>query len=185
MTGRISIGRRRRPLAACALVPIALTIAACAGSNSPVQPSLQHAPHYASGSPTHDLPDSSPCLTSVCIYVSNSGGSGSVTAYALAANGDAAPLQTISGSNTGLSDPQGIAVSGTHKMYVPNHLVDSLTVFAKGAHGNVAPVKTISGSNTGLDRPNGVALDTSLNIYVANNFTTQGQGSVTVYAAGA
>jgi hypothetical protein len=182
MTSRISIGRRRA--ASGVLVAIALSIAACAGGNTPVQPSFRHAPHYASGSPALGLPDSSPCLTSVCIYVSNSGGPGSVTAYAHAANGDVAPLLTISGSNTGLNDPQGIAVSGSHKMYVPNHLVDSLTVFAKGAHGNVAPVKTISGSNTGLDRPNGVALDPSLNIYIANNSATQGPGSVTVYAAG-
>lgn len=109
-----------------------------------------------------------------------------MTAYALAANGDVTPLQAISGSNTGLNDPQGIAVSGTHKMYVPNHLVNSVTEFAKGAHGNVAPVKTISGSNTGLDHPNGVALDTSKNIYVANGFNAaQGPGSVTVYAASA
>ena len=182
MTSRISIGRRGASIGA--LVAIALTVAACAGGNTPVQPSFRHAPHYASGIPRHGLPDSSPCLTSVCIYVSNSGDSGSVTAYALAANGDVAPLQTISGSNTGLNDPQGIAVASSHKMFVPNHLVDSVTVYAKGAHGNVAPVKTISGSNTGLDRPNGVALDPSLNIYIANNSATQGPGSVTVYAAG-
>jgi len=110
-----------------------------------------------------------------------------VTAYALAANGDAAPLQTISGSNTGLSDAQGIAVSGSHKMFVPNHLVDSLTVYAKGAHGNVAPIRTIIGSNTGINLPEEIALDASGKIYVANCGcgSTSAPSSVTVYAAGA
>jgi hypothetical protein len=106
--------------------------------------------------------------------------------YALSANGDAAPLQNIIGSNTGLNDPQGIAVNGSHKMYVPNHLINSVTVFAKGANGNVVPINTISGANTGLNRPNGISLDKSRNIYVANSSNvTNGPGSVTVYAPGA
>jgi len=182
---RFSIRRPRRELVACAFVPIVLTIAACSGGNAPAQPSVEHAPQYASGGAVQGVPDASPCLTATCIYITNSASS-TVTAYALAANGDAAPLQTIGGSNTGLDDPQGIAVNGTHKMFVPNHLSNSVTVFAKGANGNVAPINTISGPNTGLNRPDGIALDKSRNIYVANSFSaSNGPGSVTVYAPGA
>ena len=48
------------------------------------------------------------------IYVANSGGGpssrGIVTVYTAGANGDVAPVNTISGSNTGLAEPRGIAI---------------------------------------------------------------------------
>ncbi|MFZ0033165.1 MAG: hypothetical protein WAK84_14975 [Candidatus Cybelea sp.] len=48
------------------------------------------------------------------IYVANEGGGpsarGIVTVYTAGANGDVAPVNTISGSNTGLAEPRGIAI---------------------------------------------------------------------------
>lgn len=129
------------------------------------------------------------CATQTCIYVTNRNG-GSVTVYGARANGNAAPIPTISGSNTGLLGPTGIALDASGSIYVANSSFSgpaSITVYAAGANGNTPPVRTISGSNTGLDVVDGIALDADRNIYVANhNFSGPGcSASVTVYAAGA
>lgn len=86
------------------------------------------------------------------IYVANgvSTPAGSITVFGASANGNVAPLRTISGSMTGLSGPCGIALDGTGKLFVANSYGDSITVYNANANGNVAPVQTISGSNTGL-----------------------------------
>src|SRR5437868_3910345 len=60
-------------------------------------------------------------------YVANFQGN-SVTEYAEGANGNVAPVATISGANTGLSAPEGVVVdlsSGT--TFVSNHGNDSVT----------------------------------------------------------
>jgi 6-phosphogluconolactonase (cycloisomerase 2 family) len=103
-----------------------------------------------------------------------------VTVYAAGAPGNAPPIQTITGSKTGLSGCVGIAVDANGNIYVANNS-GSVTVYAAGANGNVAPIRTISGGSTGMDEPTGIALDASNNIFVANN----GDNSVTVYAKGA
>ncbi|HEY3675887.1 MAG TPA: NHL repeat-containing protein [Candidatus Tumulicola sp.] len=117
------------------------------------------------------------------MYVANSdngSSSPSVTVYAAGANGNATPLQTIAGANTGLSEAYGIAVDNTNQIYVTNVSNSSVTVYAAGSNGNVTPEQTISGSNTGLHDPVGIALDASGDMYVANT-----NDSVTVYATGA
>jgi alpha-tubulin suppressor-like RCC1 family protein len=108
-----------------------------------------------------------------------------VTVYAAASNGDASPIQTISGSFTGLHSPQGIAVDPAHNIYVVNNgagqIEPSITVYASGANGNVAPTQEITGANTRLQNATvfGMALDSAGNIYVVN------KGVVLVFAAGA
>jgi hypothetical protein len=126
------------------------------------------------------------------VYVSNYRGSpsgnGTVTVYAAGAIGDAPPIRTIGGSNTGLAVPQGVSLDTSGNIYVANPNAcppvcsgGNALVYAAGANGNVAPTRTIGGSNTGLDAPLSIALDERARIYIAN---WKGN-SVTVYAAGA
>jgi hypothetical protein len=95
------------------------------------------------------------------IYVTNSN-SNAVTVYALGANGNAAPLRSISGNLTGLSSPSGIAVDLVNgELLVANKTVPySVTVYPRTASGNVAPLRTVIGASTNLDDPRGIAIDT-------------------------
>ncbi len=94
-----------------------------------------------------------------------------------------APTATISGSDTGLSFPMGIALDSSGKIYVANAAPNSVIVYpALGSSTgllNEAPTATISGSNTGLSNPQGIALDSSGKIYVAD----EDAASVFVYPA--
>ena len=74
-----------------------------------------------------------------------------------------APLATITGSNTGLNNPAGIAVDASGMIYVTNtydRTFGSITVYAANPSGtlNEAPLATITGSNTGLYFPTGIAV---------------------------
>lgn len=111
------------------------------------------------------------------IYVTNDGstnaGSDTITIYAAGRFGDVAPMATISGSNTGLHLPHGIAIDSHGNIYVSNDShgsidvfndgsnnegVDTITVYAPGSRGDVRPIATISGSLTGLGQPAGLAV---------------------------
>jgi hypothetical protein len=94
-----------------------------------------------------------------------------------------APIQDISGSNTGLAAPTGIAVDSTGNIYVvdPDQGSPSVRVFAAGATGNVAPVRTITGSATGLKYPTDVKVDSAGNIYVADS----GAGAILIFGPNA
>ncbi|HVH32358.1 MAG TPA: NHL repeat-containing protein [bacterium] len=123
------------------------------------------------------------------LYVANSNFSGqgctpaacgSVTVYAAGAHGNAAPVDTIVGTNTGLDGPVGIVLfSG--QLYVANNVSNAITVYASTATGNATPTATLAGSNTGLAGPQGIAFDAAGRLYVTN----ASSNSVTVYAAGA
>lgn len=119
------------------------------------------------------------------IYVTDAGtGSSfppSITEYAPNANGNAAPTVTISGSNTGLDQPRGLALDAAGNIYVANFLGNSITEYAVGASGNATPIATIAGPDTGLQIPAGIALDRLGNIYVAD----YGVDAVLEFAVGA
>jgi DNA-binding beta-propeller fold protein YncE len=119
------------------------------------------------------------------IYVADDGpgasGPGSVFVYPAGSKANSAPNATISGTNTGLSYPQGIALDSTGKIYVADEGAVSVFVYSAGSKGNVAPTATISGSNTELDTPEGIALDSSLNIYVADDGDGSCDGTESVY----
>jgi hypothetical protein len=72
-----------------------------------------------------------------------------------------APIDTITGPNTGLDQPQGIALDGASRIYVVNSAVTShqyrITVYSPGSSGDVVPAATIAGSNTGLTAPSTLA----------------------------
>jgi DNA-binding beta-propeller fold protein YncE len=105
----------------------------------------------------------------------------SVTFYAARAEGNVAPLATISGDNTGLTSPTFVARDAGGRIYVADYLRNAVFVFAAGADGNVAPIQIIAGGRTGLYRPRGIALHRSL-IYVAND--ERGASRINVYGAG-
>jgi len=104
---------------------------------------------------------------------------GSIRIYT--STGAATAQATITGANTALNAPQGVAVDASGRVYAANEGANSITVYAPNASGtmNETPVATITGGNTGMNVSQGVALDASGRIYVANN----GASSVTVYAA--
>ena len=84
------------------------------------------------------------------IYVPNYGyvNDNSVTVYAAGATGNVAPTQTISGSNTGLSNPVGVALDSSANINVTSSSSDSVLIYAAGANGNVQPIRTISGQES-------------------------------------
>ena len=106
------------------------------------------------------------------IYVANGGGGGSsgllgpgsVTVYPAWSSGNVTPSATITGNNTGLSDPFGIALDSSGNIYVTNPYGPSgagagtVTVYSTGSNGNVAPIATISGPDTQLNNPVGIAI---------------------------
>jgi hypothetical protein len=97
-----------------------------------------------------------------------------------------APVATISGSNTGLSSPYGIALDTSGKVYVTDSTNNAILVYPANPVGalNEAPLATIAGSNTGLNSPESVAVDASGVIYAASLYYSQTYtGSITVYPA--
>ncbi len=131
------------------------------------------------------LPSSIAVDSSGKIYIANifggDSGKGSVTVYMPGSNGDAKPIAVISGADTGLAYPIGIAVDSKGKIEVVNDGIElgignpsSITVYQAGSNGDAKPVATISGGNTGLYLsdgvprfPAGIALDSTGRIYVS------------------
>ncbi len=128
------------------------------------------------------------------IYVANSGslngGADSITIYPAGSNGNVPPSATISGANTGLTVPWGIAIGPGGNIYVANDgstisASDSVTLYAPGSNGNVQPSATIIGTDTGLESPGGIAVDSGGNIYVTNDGAlSSNPDNITVYASG-
>lgn len=81
------------------------------------------------------------------------------SASSLAAGGslDVAPTDTISGSNTKLNGPEGIAIGPSNEIVVTNDgtgaATSSITVYSSSATGNVKPIDVIAGSRTDLNEP--------------------------------
>ena len=97
---------------------------------------------------------------------------------------DQNPIVEITGADTTLNDPQGVAIDHHGRVWVANLGANSVLVFAPPASGppvDATPVVTISGNKTGLSAPVAVALTQKGNVWVAN----QGSSTITEYAAGA
>ena len=111
------------------------------------------------------------------IYVTNVPDD-SVMAFAPDADGNAAPVATISGSNTQLDGPIQAVFDRSGNIYVSDNThcypncsgaePFAVTVYPPQAPGNVAPIRAISGSNTHLYLPAGIAVDALGNLYTAN-----------------
>ena len=81
-----------------------------------------------------------------------------ITVYKRHASGDAVPVRTITGSNTHLFLPAGIAVDDTEQIYAANQKDNSVQIFPRGSDGNVAP-RIIAGSNPNVCVARSLAVD--------------------------
>ena len=120
-----------------------------------------------------------------CAACNGNTGTPSITVYAALGNStgllNEAPIATITGSNTGLMSPEGIAVDSTNgDIFVADSAAASVFEYSAASNGNVAPSATISGGNTGLMSPKGIAEHAGGDIYVADSVAV----SVFVFSAG-
>ena len=100
----------------------------------------------------------------------------SITVYNKTASGNVAPVQVITGPNTQLNWPAGLAVDAEHgELYVANDGGGSVLVFSTSANGDVAPIRVLKGARTHLSYPSSVFVDlVNDELWVANfgNHTT-------------
>lgn len=99
-------------------------------------------------------------------------------------SGNAAPAQSISGANTQLDAPGGLAITQT-ALYVAN-AGGAVTIYPTFTGGNIAPAAFIRGNLTQLSGPSMIALDRAGKIYVSNNGVRNAAGvdSVVGFNAG-
>jgi sugar lactone lactonase YvrE len=131
------------------------------------------------------------------LYVTNAA-TNTITIYASNANGNVPPIAVIGGSNTGLENPEAIALDASGKIYIvstPKYPRGFIAVYPPLGNNtgilNEAPIAVIAGPKTLLKSPNGIALDAKGNLYVANalggpvvRHEPADRGRITVYAAG-
>jgi hypothetical protein len=100
--------------------------------------------------------------------------------FAAGATGNTAPIRTIAGSATGLTEPVGMSLDSHGHLYVAQLRNDTAPIeeFAANANGNAAPIATIGGNHTKLLGVQSVVLDKHDRIIVPNS------GSVDIFAAG-
>ena len=92
----------------------------------------------------------------------------SVTVYEGDAKGDVAPLRTITGPQSQIDWPMGVAVDEVNnEIVVANNGDNSVLVFPRTANGDVQPRRVIRGPLTGVKGPMGVAVANN-EIWVAN-----------------
>ncbi len=123
------------------------------------------------------------------LYALNSGGGpldrGSITVYPSGSTGDAAPINIITSSFTGIGYSSAIATDSKGKIYLTNVAGGSdfpggsVAIYPAGGYATTAPISVIGGDNTGLNSPQQVAVDAKGDVSVLN-----GNHVVTVYPAG-
>jgi sugar lactone lactonase YvrE len=100
-------------------------------------------------------------------------------------NGNVAPVVTIAGANTELSNPQGIAFSPGGLLFVTSSsdTYAAVWIYADWVAGanNIAPINGICGPATGVINPAGVAVNALGTVFVVNS-ETQSSGYVTTFA---
>lgn len=98
-------------------------------------------------------------------YVADpAGGHGRVEWFSGGANGNLVPDRVLAGPSTGITDPRGVALDGSGRLFVADHASNRILVFDSNAEGDATPLATI----TGLHGPAHIAVDDLLNVYVVN-----------------
>jgi len=122
--------------------------------------------------------------TSNQMFVANSAGEAIVRLDgASSQNGAAVVAATITGVNTGLAHPRGLALDGSGRLVASNSAVPtSLTIYANAAtaNGNATPAANITGAATLLQSPGQVAFNGSVatgELYVVDSLA----GSILVF----
>ncbi len=126
------------------------------------------------------------------IYTANTGDepkyNASITVYKAGSNGNASPTAIIAGDNTGLDNPEGIALDSRGNLYAAgdvNGVGYSINFYPAGSNGNVSPTAILGGADTGLESASGIAFGAGGSLYVANSYGgPQYSGSITAYPAG-
>lgn len=89
-----------------------------------------------------------------------------ILTFAGDADGEAAPIRVIQGSNTRLQNPDRVELDPVHgEIFVPNR--GSILVFPREADGNVAPIRVIEGPDTELTGIRAIAVDPVNNLLIA------------------
>lgn len=105
------------------------------------------------------------------LYIANvyggSDSTGSVNVYSADSANDASPIAIISGPDTQLDHPLGVAVDASGRIYVSSQ-TPGITIYQAGSQGDAAPIATISGPGSQFMNPAGIALDSAGNLYVTN-----------------
>jgi len=120
------------------------------------------------------------------IWVANQT-SNAIVEFAGTANGNVPPIAVIAGSNTLLSDPQGIAFDPVGRLYVainnPLGASDAVLVFSPPLSGNIAPTNILCGPNTRVNNPTGIAVNGQGTLFVVNSAFGVTPGYLTTFAA--
>jgi hypothetical protein len=128
-----------------------------------------------------DAPAGGPTVT-----VLNAGGT-SLVSFPFDANGDVAPIATIAGDQTNLTQAVAVAADSQGDLYVAVPL--AILVFAPYATGNVAPMRTIAGTTAlpTTDEFVGVAVAPDGTVYAASELTsgTTRSPKILVFSPGA
>lgn len=113
------------------------------------------------------------------------GASRGITVYNRTANGNTAPLRTLSGPATGLGAVFGLALDIKNSELFAAGIPGFVTVHSRTATGNTAPLRVIQGPATGLDDPLGMALPPQLQPLASVNQTTFAVGQTLTTTVGA
>jgi hemin uptake protein HemP len=104
------------------------------------------------------------------IYVINANvqSGGSVAIYPAGSDATGSPpVSTITGNNTGLEEPSGIALDSSDNIFVLNYLA-GITMYPAGSSGNIPPAATINVDGTGKTFPTAIAVGPGDDLYVTS-----------------
>jgi 6-phosphogluconolactonase (cycloisomerase 2 family) len=90
------------------------------------------------------------------LYISNYDGQ-AVNIHGAGANGNDVPIGHISGANTMLNNPVGIAVDAAGHVFVASHGGSTITRYAAGATGDLTP-DVILGAASHVYNPWGIVI---------------------------